>query len=168
MKRVLGVCGSRWKADYSAPYEQALRAAGIEPVFVRPGESVPDDLPGLFLMGGSDVNPELYHETRLRETDRADPGRDDLELRMITEFLARDAPILGICRGMQMLNVQHGGTLIQHLDNSHRHRRKTEDKGTPVHDVHVMAGTKLAAILGEPLTVSVNSRHHQAVREPGA
>jgi putative glutamine amidotransferase len=143
-----------------------LRAADIEPILVRPGEMIPDAA-GLVLMGGSDVNPALYNEERLRETDRADPARDELEYRLIAEYLERDAPILAICRGMQILNVQHGGTLIQHLDTSHRHRRKTEDKGEPAHNVRVQPGTKLSAILGEPLTVEVNSRHHQAVRDPG-
>ncbi len=166
MKQVIAVCGSRWKPDHSEPYEEALRAAGIEPVLVRPGETIPD-ASGLVLMGGSDVNPALYNEERLRETDRADPARDELEYRLIAEFLERDAPILAICRGMQILNVQHGGTLIQHLANFSQHRVKTEDKGEPVHSVKIEPGTKLSAILGEPLTVEVNSRHHQAVREPG-
>ncbi len=167
MKRVIGVCGSRWKPDHSEPYEQALRAAGIEPVLVRPGDDIPGSAAGLVLMGGSDVDPALYNETRARETDSADPARDELEYRLIAEFLERDAPILAICRGMQILNVHHGGTLVQHLDTTHRHRVKTEDKGAPVHEVHVVAGTKLRGILGEPAVVKVNSRHHQAVREPG-
>ena len=89
-----------------------------------------------------------------------------MEYRLIAEFLERDAPILAICRGMQILNVQHGGTLIQHLANSSRHRVKAEDKGAPAHSVRIEPGTKLSAILGEPATVEVNSRHHQAVREP--
>ncbi len=167
MKRVIGVCGSRWKPDHSLPYEEALRAAGIEPVLVHPGESVTGAAAGLLLMGGADVNPALYRETRARETDVADDARDQLEYALIAEFLERDAPILAICRGMQILNVHHGGTLIQHLANSGRHRVKAEDKAAPAHSIRVKSGTKLSAILGEPPTVEVNSRHHQAVREPG-
>ena len=72
MKQVIAVCGSRWKPDHSEPYEEALRAAGIEPVLVRPGATIPD-ASGLVLMGGSDVNPTLYNEERLRETDRVAP-----------------------------------------------------------------------------------------------
>jgi gamma-glutamyl-gamma-aminobutyrate hydrolase PuuD len=168
MKRVIAVCGSRWKSNHSEPYEEALRAAGIEPVLVRPGDNIPLDAAGLLLMGGADVNPTLYKETRLRETDMADDARDALEFRLIAEYLERDLPLLAICRGMQMLNVQHGGTLVQHLETSHRHRVKAEDKSAPVHKVHVVEGTKLAAIVGEPAMVDVNSRHHQAVRNPGA
>lgn len=164
---VIAVCGSRWGPNHSTPYEEALRTAGIEPVLVRPGESTPAQACGLVLMGGADVNPALYKEERIRESDMADDARDKLEFALIAEFLERDAPILAICRGMQILNVQHGGTLIQHLHTSHRHRVKAQDKGAPVHDVHVVAGTKLAGILGKPEIVKVNSRHHQAVREPG-
>src|SRR5579863_4612635 len=116
MKRVIAVCGSRWKPDHSQPYEEALRAAGIEPVLVRPGDNVPSDAAGLLLMGGADVNPELYKETRARETDMADDARDALEYHLIADFLERDLPLLAICRGMQILNVQQGGTLVQHLE----------------------------------------------------
>jgi putative glutamine amidotransferase len=168
MKRVIAVCGSRWKPDHSLPYEEALRSAGIEPSLVRPEDRIPADASGLLLMGGADVNPTLYRETRVRETDRADDARDLLEFRLIEEFLERDLPLLAICRGMQILNVQHGGTLVQHLETTQRHRVKAEDKGAPAHKVHVVPGTKLAAIVGEPPVVEVNSRHHQAVRNPGA
>src|SRR5215469_1610299 len=164
MKRVIGVCGSRWKASHSEPYEEALRAAGIEPVLVRPGESIPDNIAGLMLMGGADINPALYNQTRARESEMAEDARDEMECALIADFMERDFPVLAICRGMQILNVQHGGSLIQHLETSSKHRpRGIEDKGAPVHPVHVVRGTRLAAVLGEPEVVNVNSRHHQAV-----
>lgn len=169
MKRVVSVCGSRWKPDHSAPYEEALRAAGIEPVLVRPGEQVPGNVSGLLLMGGADINPALYQQTRARESEMADDARDELECALIADFVERDLPVLAICRGMQILNVQHGGSLIQHLKTSSRHRpRPITDKGVPVHQVHVAQGTKLAQILGAPETAQVNSRHHQAVDRVGA
>src|SRR5271166_2403029 len=115
MKRVFAVCGSpgHWTPDSSTPYEQALRDAGIEPVLLAPGTSIPADISGLVLMGGTDVNPARYGEVRLSETDDADDARDDLECALIQDALDRDIPLLAICRGIQILNVQHGGTLVQ-------------------------------------------------------
>jgi putative glutamine amidotransferase len=169
MKRVLAVCGSpdHWKPENGAPYEKALRAAGIEPVLIEPGSEIPSDTCGLLLMGGSDVNPARFGETRHSETDSPDDARDDLECALIEDFLRRDRPILAICRGIQILNVQQGGTLVQHLDSTEHHRVRTADRGLPAHKVEVVPGTELAAITGEPLTLDVNSRHHQAIAEPG-
>ena len=168
MKRVLAVCGSRWKPDHSLPYEKALQDAGIEPVLIVPGGEVPKDVSGLVLMGGSDVNPARFGEARLTETDRPDDARDALECDLIDDFMKRDLPVLAICRGLQVLNVQHGGTLVQHLDSTKRHRVKTpENPGLPAHKVEIVPGTKLAAIAGEPLTLDVNSRHHQAIAKLG-
>ncbi len=168
MKRVLAVCGSRWKPENSLPYEKALRDAGIEPVLIVPGAEIPADVCGLVLMGGSDVNPARFGEARLTETENPDDARDELECGLIDDFTKRDLPVLAICRGIQILNVQHGGTLVQHLDSTKRHRVKTPDNpGLPAHKVEVVAGTKLAAIAGEPLTLDVNSRHHQAIGRLG-
>jgi putative glutamine amidotransferase len=168
MKRVLAVCGSHWKPDHSLPYEKALLDAGIQPVLIVPGADIPTDVAGLVLMGGTDVNPALYGETRLTETENPDDARDALECALIGDFLRRDLPLLAICRGIQILNVQHGGSLVQHLDSTARHRVKTpEDPGSPAHKVEVVPGTRLAAIAGEPLTLDVNSRHHQAIGRLG-
>ncbi len=168
MKRVLGVCGSDWTPDQSAPYEQALRDAGIEPVLIQPGADVPTDVAGLLLMGGTDVNPTRFGEAPQAETDDPDDARDELECNLIQEFLGRDLPVLAICRGVQILNVEHGGTLVQHLDSTAHHQVRTpEYKGRPAHGVEIVPGTKLAAIEGAPFALSVNSRHHQAVGKLG-
>jgi gamma-glutamyl-gamma-aminobutyrate hydrolase PuuD len=169
MKRVLAVCGSpgHWGPESSLPYERALRDAGIDPVFVEPGSRVPLDVTGLVLMGGSDVNPARYGETPGRETDDPDNARDDLECLLIEDFLRRDLPLLAICRGIQILNVQHGGALVQHLDATARHRVKTADRGLPAHEVEIVPATKLAAIAGESRVWNVNSRHHQAIGRLG-
>lgn len=118
-------------------------------------------------MGGTDVNPTLYGEVRQSETDTSDDARDELECALIQEFLDRDLPLLAICRGIQILNVQHGGTLVQHLDSTARHRVKTADRGLPAHQVEIVPGTKLAAIAGESRSWDVNSRHHQAIGKLG-
>jgi putative glutamine amidotransferase len=169
MKRVLAVCGSpgHWQPDNSAPYEEALRDAGIEPVLIQPGAEIPTDVYGLVLMGGTDVNPARYGETPHSETDVPDDLRDNLECALIGEFLDRDLPLLAICRGIQILNVQHGGTLVQHLDSTARHRVKTADRGLPAHQIDIVRGTKLAAIAGESRKWDVNSRHHQAIGRLG-
>jgi gamma-glutamyl-gamma-aminobutyrate hydrolase PuuD len=142
-----------------APYDAALRAAGLEPVY---GNSL-DGVEGLMLQGGTDVNPARYGEVPHPETDEPDDARDALELKLIAEALDRDLPILAICRGMQILNVAHGGTLIQHTEG---HQVRSEDKSLPVHSIDITRGTHLAAIAG--LNCEVNSRHHQAVGKVGA
>lgn len=175
MKQVLAVCGSpaHWRPGESQPYEEALRAAGIEPVLVSPDSfscaagAIPQAVSGLLLMGGSDVNPALYGETRHAETQESDDARDELECTLIRETLARDLPLLAICRGIQILNVQHGGTLVQHLDSTERHRRRTEDRGLAAHQVEIVPGTRLAGIAEHARSWDVNSRHHQAIDRPG-
>ena len=166
MKRVVTVSGSSASADYPRPYQEALRAVGIElvPVTTAP---MPADAVGLLLMGGSDVNPARYGEPRVIDTEEADNTRDELECALIGEALTRDMPLLAICRGLQILNVQQGGTLIQHLPTTAHHRQRTEDRGTPVHQVEIVPGTVLAEIAGGSLHWDVNSRHHQAIDKPG-
>jgi putative glutamine amidotransferase len=135
-----------------APYEDALRAVGIEPVR-NPGSL--DGLDGLLVTGGTDVDPAVYGQTPQPETQQPDKPRDELERRLIHEALVHDLPTLCICRGMQMFNVVHGGTLIQHLEPAHPHKQDE-------HNVDIVPETKLAQIVLAP-RIPVNSRHHQAV-----
>src|ERR1700722_6400003 len=115
--------------EENAPYEQALRDAGIEPELVLAGSDASlDEVAGLVLLGGSDVNPQLYGEERQAQTDEPDEQRDRSECGLIAEAIDRDLPILAICRGLQILNVQHGGTLLQHLDPGDRHVHRTTDR----------------------------------------
>jgi putative glutamine amidotransferase len=169
MKQVLAVCGSPhdWKPESSKPYEEALRAAGIEPVLISPGDKIPTDYSGLLLMGGTDVSPSRYGAVRQSKTETSDDARDQLECELIQDALDRDLPVLAICRGLQILNVQHGGTLIQHLDSTERHQRRTPDRGLPAHQVLIAPGTRLAEIEQPSLVLDVNSRHHQAVDRLG-
>jgi putative glutamine amidotransferase len=170
MKRVLAICGSPedWGPDDSRPYEEALRDAGLKPILISPGEQPPSDYSGLLLMGGSDVNPARYGEAPVAETENPDDARDDVECAIIRKALAQDLPILAICRGIQILNVQHGGTLIQHLPATEHHRVRTPDRGLPAHHVELLPGTRLATIAGESRTWDVNSRHHQAIGRLGS
>jgi len=164
------VCGSpaHMRAGELQPYEEALRAAGIDPVFISPEmEGWAGETRGVLLMGGSDVNPSRYGETPHPETQPPDDARDELETTLIEHAIASDIPLLAICRGLQILNVALGGTLVQHLDNAARHRQKTADRGQPVHQIEIVPGTQLASIAGDCLRWSVNSRHHQAIGRLG-
>ena len=164
MKRVLAVAGPKAGSERAAPYEEALRAAGIELVIVAPGERASlGEFAGLVLMGGDDVNPARYGAVRHPATETTDDARDARESALIDEALDRDVPLLGICRGLQILNVCHGGTLLQDIE---AHRVITNDKGLPAHEVTVEPGTRLAQIGGSRW--KVNSRHHQAADRVGS
>jgi putative glutamine amidotransferase len=145
------------------PYASAIEAAGAEPVLeeARSGLTI-GPCSGLLLTGGDDVNPTLYGEIAFPETEPPDPERDAVEAALIDEALARDLPLFGICRGMQMLNVHFGGSLVQHLSTAMRHVRRTPDRSLPAHRVSIEPGSLLAKIAGRK-TWEVNSRHHQAV-----
>jgi putative glutamine amidotransferase len=164
-KRVLLIYG---EAGRLPPYEAALKMAGIEPLSIAAPSSINlDGFAGLVLTGGTDVNPELYGQPRHPETEEPDEARDALEMRLLTEWAERDLPLLAICRGLQMLNVHHGGTLVQHLASTDRHRRRTPDRSLPAHSIQVESGTLLSNIDNAPRW-EVNSRHHQAIDRLGS
>jgi putative glutamine amidotransferase len=150
------------------PYVAAVEAAGLEAIAgdVQNPLSL-EGAQGLLLMGGSDVNPARYHAVRDPETEEPDDARDEVELSLIGEAIEKDLPILAICRGLQILNVYHGGTLLQHIPNSAHHDVETEDKGAIAHAVAIEPGSLLARIAGVPAW-QVNSRHHQAADRLGS
>jgi gamma-glutamyl-gamma-aminobutyrate hydrolase PuuD len=113
------------------------------------------------------VDPALYGETALPETQAPDADRDSAESALIEEALVRDLPLLAICRGMQLLNVHMGGSLVQDLPTTSRHVRRTPDRGLPAHPVVIEPGTMLATI-AQRREWQVNSRHHQAVARLGS
>ena len=160
MKRVLSIEGDT--GDTPA-YIDALRQVGVTTLFK---ESL-DGVSGLMLMGGRDVNPARYGEQRHPETEEPENERDRLEAVLIAEALDRDLPILAICRGLQILNVQHGGTLIQHLDTVERHRQESGDKSVSAHFIEILPRSELARIAGAELRREVNSRHHQSIARVG-
>lgn len=144
--------------ERAEPYRLALHQAGLEAVTFAPDSpESPDTVAGLLLAGGSDVDPRLYSATPQPETQQPDRERDLYESALLREMLARDLPVLAICRGSQLFNVVCGGTLIQHLPNTPRHQQQSG--GVPVHEVALEG--RIAKILGAR-TLSVNSRHHQA------
>jgi putative glutamine amidotransferase len=148
------------------PYLESLRLAGVDPHAhsVETAANL-DGFSGLLLMGGTDVNPVRYGEKAAPETDSPDDQRDDVEFQLTAEAIAKDLPVLAICRGMQLLNVLLGGTLIQHL-GSVRHDPDFEDRAKPAHEVEVRPDSLLFRSVRSD-RLEVNSRHHQAISKVG-
>ena len=162
--RVLVSCRSAEKAE---PYFVALRAAGVEPIPCSPhSRMVAHSVRGLLLTGGSDMDPAYFGQQPHPDLGEIDRERDAFELGLLAMADAADLPAFCICRGMQVLNVHRGGTLIQHLPQSPRHRRTDTPKPQPVHAVRIEAGSKLENIF-HAREAQVNSRHHQAVDRVG-
>lgn len=153
-------------------YVEAVARAGGLPLILPTlapalAPSMLEGLDGLVLIGGGDVSPSFYGEEPAAETYGVDPARDEWELALIA---SRDPafPVLGVCRGAQLLNVAAGGSLIQHLPTvtAEPHRLRERDC-EEVHRVSLEPTSRLAAILGRTV-VGVNSVHHQAIRRVGS
>jgi putative glutamine amidotransferase len=143
------------------PYEKALREVGIEPVLIRAGSSEPiDGLDGLLLTGGTDVNSKLYRQEPHEASDQPDDERDAMEQRLLQSALERDLPVLAICRGMQLFNIVHGGTIAQHVEGH------VQPGVAEAHAIGVEPETRLAQAIGSGAHL-VNSRHHQVVDQTG-
>jgi putative glutamine amidotransferase len=152
-------------------YTRAVERAGGTPVILPPvpASSVPAliaGLSGLVLAGGRDVDPALYDEAPHQQTDLPDHRRDRFELILTRAAIDADLPFLGICRGMHILNVARGGTLIQYLpDRLGNQSHRPDPVKLTTHNLQVSAATKLGRILGE--SASVPAAHHQAVGRLG-
>ncbi len=154
-------------------YVDAVLAAGGLPVLLpHAREAAPAYLAlldGLVVTGGAfDVPPELYGEAPRAGLGPTKPDRTEFERDVLEAALAARLPVLGVCGGMQLLNVVRGGTLFQDLpaDAGLSGHEQPAPKDLPTHEVAVQPGTQLAALVGAgPLRV--NSTHHQAVRDPG-
>ena len=126
-------------------------------------DPVLDLLDGLILAGGVDVGPDAYGADPHPETDEANEERDAFELALAARALERDIPLLGICRGMQVLNVAAGGTLHQHLPELVGHEAHRHTPGVfNDHDVRLEEGSLAARAAGEHLHAT-KSHHHQGV-----
>ena len=123
------------------------------------------EIAGLLVAGGGDIEPSSYGEPLDPDAGvETDEGRDAVELPVLKGALDADLPVLGICRGMQALNVAMGGRLIQHL-SGHGAEEKDGHKASSYHRIYITPGSKLAAVVGAGGFVRVNSWHHQGVRE---
>jgi len=158
---------NRWEYRY---YLEAVESAGGIPRLIPSLEvlsEVRSQLGGLLLPGGCDVHPSVYGEEVHPAFGKSNQALDQLELEAIRWALRADIPVLGICRGMQLLNVALGGTLYQDLTAQYpkclNHRVRNQPR---CHRVFVQPASRMEQILGTQ-EFWVNSRHHQAVKEPG-
>ena len=170
---VIGITSCRKIEDY----RQAILHVGGEPRILDP--SMPPQqalagIDGLMLTGGDDVTPARYGEPAHPATVEAETGRDEFEIALITAARARELPIFAICRGVQVLNVACGGTLIQDIPSQlpgalgHSLPCPPNQAYTFAHEVWIEKDSLLAALMRERLTddtCEVNSRHHQAVKD---
>jgi len=156
-------------------YLKAIERAGGLPVVMPPLDSdavepLLDQLAGICLSGGPDLDPESYHGRRHPQLGPTEPDLDRFELAVAREADVRGLPILAICRGAQALNVARGGTLHQHLPElegeSIEHRQR-EPGDRPTHSVRIESGSRLAGVMGTT-HAEVNSFHHQAPLELGS
>jgi putative glutamine amidotransferase len=170
---VIGITPCRKIEDY----RQAILHVGGEPVVLD--VSIPVDealkgIDGLLLTGGNDVEPARYGEPAHATTVEAEPGRDEFEIGMVTAARAREVPIFAICRGIQVLNVAFGGTLVQDIPSQltgaleHSLPCPPNQAFTFAHEVWIEKDSLLGTLMRERLTddsCEVNSRHHQAVKD---
>jgi putative glutamine amidotransferase len=148
-------------------YEHAVEKAGGQPVPI-PLDKTPEEVMKLIeqcdavLLPGSraDVDPAKYDAARDPQTAASDPGRDTVDELLLQDAYNMRKPVLGICYGMQMLNVYRSGTLVQHIESAINH--EAGRKVAVAHAVEVEPASKLAGILGESHNVAVNSSHHQS------
>lgn len=124
------------------------------------------EMDGLLITGGADLDPALYGEAP-DGSNAPDPGRDALDAAAFNAAASRGVPILGVCRGLQAINVFSGGRLVQHLDHHESPPYPARAAEATRHFLRLEPGTRLAGILGGAATLEVNSFHHQAVAPGG-
>jgi putative glutamine amidotransferase len=183
----IGICTALERARWSVwdqqaallPYNyvEAVHAAGglalmipPDPALIERPRELLERLDGLLLAGGADIDPAAYGAPRHPETTDTVPARDAFEIALVREAIARELPVLGICRGMQLINVACGGTLMQHLPERfghHDHRRVIGSFDGADHDVLLREGSLAARAAGE-LRHATKSHHHQGVERLGA
>jgi putative glutamine amidotransferase len=155
-------------------YVAELRRAGARPLLLPPGPSGPaaellEPFDGLLLTGGGDLDPGRYGAAPHPATERVDPERDELELALAVAASERDLPTLAICRGVQVLNVAFGGSLLQHLPDLDGLATHCGDDGADpvIHRLRLQAGSRLAEAVGG-LEADGYSQHHQGIDRLGA
>lgn len=183
---VIGMCAALERARWSVWDQEALllprnyvdavqRAGGlalilpVDALAVEDPSEMLDLIDGLVLAGGADIDPGSYGEQAHPETADTAPERDVFEIALTRAAIERDLPVLGICRGMQLINVARGGTLLQHLPERfghHEHRRVVGSFDGADHDVLLSEGSLAARAAGE-VRHATKSHHHQGVDRLG-
>ncbi len=179
MRPLIGITASFDRARWSlwqdevtlvpAAYVRAVQAAGGQPVVLPPDDDAAAVLPrldGLVLSGGADLDPGLYGAAPDPQTVDVRPDQDAAELALLEAALARSVPVLGVCRGLQLLAVASGGRLHQHLPATPGHEQHGgHGRAWTDHEVTLVPGTRLHGLLGDH--VPANSGHHQGVADAG-
>lgn len=187
MKPLIGISPTPREADLdhgrfrsytlSDTYSHAVIAAGGIPVILPAHPEMIDDildtLDAVIFSGGGDIDPSYWSEERHPAADGFDEQRDTFELQAIPKVIARDMPMLGICRGLQTINVAQGGSLYQDIPDQianalqHRQQKDGKTRDEPSHPITIDAGDNpLRAAVGSDTTM-VNSFHHQSVKDIG-
>jgi putative glutamine amidotransferase len=152
-------------------YIDLMTAADCIPVLLPPQPGIEETvhrLDGLLLPGGGDLDPELYGAPRHSETGRLNPRRDAAEVALAGEAIRTGLPVLGVCRGLQVLNVVLGGTLHQHLPDITGHQGHEPEPGVfGAQPVRLEPGSQIAKIMDGD-TATVPCHHHQAIDRIGA
>jgi len=164
--------GGTSRVRLTAAYVTALENAGLVPLIVPPlsndraAAAVLDSVSGLVLTGGEDVDPARYGEQRHEKVRSVNPARDATEAALVEEAKARGLPVLAICRGIQILNVALGGTLVQDISSQVKTDIGHDEDGprdSRSHEISVERGSLIAEAIGTE-HLSVNSFHHQSVK----
>lgn len=187
MKPLIGISPTPREAEHdhgrfrsytlSDTYTGAVLAAGGVPVILPAHPEMVDDildtLDGVIFSGGGDIDPSYWKEERHPEAGDFDAQRDTFELQAIPKVIERDLPLLGICRGLQTINVARGGSLYQDIPDQiegalqHRQQKDGKMRDEPSHTITIATGDNpLRAAVGSDTTM-VNSFHHQAIRDAG-
>jgi putative glutamine amidotransferase len=155
---------------YFRAYTERVVAAGGIPVNLAVGVATSDIVPildGVILVGGMDVDPRLYGQERSEKVGRFDTGQDRFDIQVTTLALEHGLPVLGCCRGSQIINVALGGTLVEDLPSAGvaGHNIREFPPSAPRHAVGLTAGSRIHTIYGD--SIEVNSFHHQAIDRVG-
>lgn len=175
MKPIIGITSNIDSTAHTLQntYVQAVIAGGGIPFIIPTGvendvQQITALLDGLIISGGGDMDPHLFNEEPWPQLGNVTPERDSIELELVKHMLSLDKPILGICRGHQVLNVAFGGTLYQDITSQcitpllqHEQKAKRDHRS---HAVHLVKGTILGSIANSEV-IMVNSFHHQALKD---
>src|SRR5437588_7161331 len=185
-RAVIGICTALERARWSVwdqeamllprSYVDAVQRGGGLAVMLAPDPRLVEEagealelIDGLVLAGGADIDPSCYRQAPHEKTGDTVPERDAFEIALARGAIDRDMPLLGICRGMQLINVACGGTLLQHLPERfghHEHRRVVGSFDGADHDVRLREGTLARRVVGEQRHAT-KSHHHQGVDRLG-